>query len=234
MRTIAALLTTFCLPLSAEGPVSKVAFSESRHAIRAFSASGEVTVPAIRTQLEIRYPGGRVERGDLVVVDDPATGHYFWRYTRLRQPDDDTSFLNVLNSGAEAVFIAADTIVDFYLSGQFYVQEHRDRANTLESAEDAAIDEIRRGLPAFEKSGYHTDMRSVAIGKGINEGFACPPPPPSPICTSVTKFASISREGDNWRLVIQNRWDQEVILDSKFNFVSTKRLSEPPNRGRNQ
>lgn len=229
MRTTALLLAISCLPLIAEQSVSKVPFTESRHAIRAFSALGDVTIPVIRTQLEIRYPGGKAERGDLVVVDDSATGHYFWRYTPLRQPNDDTSFLKGLQYGAEAVFVSADAIVDFYLPGQLYVQEHRERARTLEAAEDAAIDEIRRGLPFFERNGYHTETKGVAIGNGIAEGFACPTFPPSSICLSVTKFASISRQGDNWQIVIQNRWDQEVILDSKFNFVSTKRLTEPAN-----
>jgi hypothetical protein len=43
----------------------------------------------------------------------------------------------------------------------------------------------------------------------------------------IKRIVSIGRDGDNWRLVIRNRWDQEVILDSQFKFVSTRRLPSP-------
>jgi hypothetical protein len=50
----------------------------------------------------------------------------------------------------------------------------------------------------------------------------CPP--------TVTKFISISREGEDWRVVVRNRWDQEVILSPKFDVVSTRRLPGPANK----
>ncbi len=46
-----------------------------------------------------------------------------------------------------------------------------------------------------------------------------------PTCQFQAKrIVSISRDGENWWLVVENRWEQEIILDSKFNLVSTKRL----------
>jgi len=44
---------------------------------------------------------------------------------------------------------------------------------------------------------------------------------------SGTKIASISKQGSNWRLVLRNRWDEEVILDQNCSLVSVKQLTQP-------
>ena len=105
---------------------------------------------------------------------------------------------------------------------------HEKRADNLDSAESASIEEIKRDLPALEGSGFHTDYNEINVGEAIAPGFACPSPPVSAICDyTPTKVVSISEEDGNWRLVLRNRWDQEVILGPKFNFVSTRRLPDP-------
>ena len=44
------------------------------------------------------------------------------------------------------------------------------------------------------------------------------------ILPHVAKLVTPRREGGNWRLVLRNYWDQEVILDSEFKLVSTQRV----------
>lgn len=44
MRAIMSLLAISCLSVAAEQLVSKVAFSESKHAIHAFSRAGDITI----------------------------------------------------------------------------------------------------------------------------------------------------------------------------------------------
>jgi hypothetical protein len=234
MRIIAPLLTISCLSLAAQPSVSVVASSESKHAIRAFSASGEVTIPVASLQLDVGHASGKSERTNLVVVYDPQGGYYFWRNTpAYRGPGDTTGWLSAMESGV-GVYVGPDAIVDFYMTGLLYAQEHRERANTLDSAIEAAVDGIRRHLPAYERNGYDNSDggKGIGVGTAIGAGFRCPPFRAN--CPDVTKVTSVSRQGDTWRLVIQNQWDQEVILDAKFNLVSTRRLSEPPNGGRNQ
>ncbi len=50
----------------------------------------------------------------------------------------------------------------------------------------------------------------------------------SAVCTfSAKSIVSISHQDGNWRLVVRNRWDQEIILNSKFDLVGTQRLFGP-------
>jgi hypothetical protein len=223
----------------AQQAVSRAPFTESGHAIRAFSPSGDVTIPVISVQIEIQHSSGRHERGDLTAIYDPASGHYFWRFLRAQHPGDTTSFTSALESGMVAVYASAAGLFDFAMSNAIFAEAHNGRANSLDGAESAAIAEIERRLPEFERSGYDTSVSSaVPIFKEIGMDFACPPygdPQFSQMCGFGAKsIPSVSRAGDNWRLVVRNRWDQEVILDSNFKLVSTKRLSEPVNGGRNQ
>jgi hypothetical protein len=153
--------------------------------------------------------------------------HHFWRYNPFHSPGETASFLRVLDSGEEAVYADSGALVDFLMT-QFYVTEHTDRVDSLGAAERAAIDEIQKGLPVFEKNGYHTNQKSIPVFGAIGLEFRCAPT--GSICSGVDKVVSISRPGDNWRLVLRNRFDVEVILDARFNLVSTGRLTAP--RGR--
>ena len=213
------------IPLLAQQSVSPVGFSGSRQTIRAFNAGGEITLPTSRLQLDITYPGGRNERGDLLFVYDPQTGHYLWRYNPFHTSGETLSFLSGFNSGGEAVYADPAALVDFLMT-QFYVTAHTNQADSLDAAERAAIDEIQKGLPIFEKRGYHTDQKSVPIFGAIGRQFRCPPV--SPVCNDLDQIVSINRPANNWRLVLRNRFDVEVILDEKFNLVSARRLTEPP------
>jgi hypothetical protein len=220
-----------CASLAAEQSVSKVAFTESQDVIQAFSPSGEVTLPAIRVQLEIHHASGKSDRGDLAVVHDPENGHYFWLYTRAKYAGDTTSWLSLLKSKSvgAAVYAASSGLAFFNMSGDLFAQERHVSAPTLEGAESASIEEIRRGLAVFEGNGYDPGLTWVHVGRAIGKEFACAPEIASDYCGfGVRKFVSITREGDNWQLVVRNRWDQEIILDSKFGLVGTRRVPDPP------
>ena len=127
------ILGVLSIPLVAQ--VSPVPFTESKQSVRAFSAAGEITLPAVRLQVDVPNPAKK-ERGDLFVIYDPQTGLYAWRYHEIRSPSD-----------------------------SFDVVE--------------------------------------------------------------PQIISVSKKGELWRLVLRNHWDQELILDSKFNHVSTRQLTLP-------
>jgi len=81
MRTLAFLFALSCtLPLAGQ-TVSKVAFTESKSAVRAFSAYGKTTISVVRAQLDIRRSDGKIKRSNLVVIYDPESGHFLWRNT---------------------------------------------------------------------------------------------------------------------------------------------------------
>jgi hypothetical protein len=231
MRAIVPLFPLFCASLIAQQSVSQVGFSESRDAIRAFSPSGEVTLSLTHLQIEIRPAGGKSGLADLTVVYDPPSGHYFWLCRKANFPRDTASLLDELKSARMAVYAGPDAIVDFYMPANLGFQEHHERADSLSAAERASLDQIEKGLPTYANNGFDTGFREVEVARAIGIEFACPPyedPTFRQNCVFGTKsIASISREGDNWRIVLRNRWDQEVILDSKFNLASTRRLPTP-------
>ena len=59
MRSVVFLSALSCASLLAEEPVSKVAFTESKSSVRAFTPYDETTLPVVRVRLEIHTSGGK-------------------------------------------------------------------------------------------------------------------------------------------------------------------------------
>jgi len=187
-----------------------------------------VVLPAIHLRLELNPPTRSERLIDVVVVYDPQNGHYFWVYTPVSDAADNGSYLNDLQKGTEGVYVGSAALVNFIsLGANFEIQEHMRRADSLDAAGHAAIDEIKRQTPKLTDS-YETGFKVVNISRDVGSDFACEPRQPTANCGfEVKRIVSINRDGDIWRLVVRNRWDQEIILDSQFKIVSTRRLASP-------
>ena len=201
--------------------VSIVAFSESKHSIRAFSPSGEIVLPVVRCQLDIHPSNGNDQIVDLTIIYDPQSGRYFWKAARLENKSE-------LTSGSEAVYIDSSTLIDFYMPGDLWVQEYSQRADSLEAAQSESIDAIKKGLAAYEKNGFATGAKEVLVARKIGNEFICGEANlTKAYCgTGAKHIVSISRVDEKWRLVVRNHYDQEIILDGAFNLLSTRRLSK--------
>jgi hypothetical protein len=159
------------------------------------------------------------------VVYDSQNGHYLWRYFGYRSTAQTTSFIDGMKSNKEVFYADAAGLVDFVFPARFFVKAYTLRADSLDAAESASINEIQQGLAKFE-GGYHRDYKEVDLTKAITTEFRCLPD--QQICQDqFNTIVSIGKQGSNWRLVLRNRWDQEIILDSNFNPVSTQRLTPP-------
>jgi hypothetical protein len=227
MRFLAASILFLATMLSAQPSVSPVLHSESTHTIKAYSATGEISLPVLRLQLDLKFPGGREERCHLIVVFDPQTRHYFWRYSYI-DGNDTTSPLDALNRNFEAVYAGTQGLVDFMVSSLLYSKNHTERAANIAAARQASIEEVRRGLPVYEGTGFHADVKGESVFGAIGTmEFSCAPYPDSEQnCGPKAKIVSVSHPDDTWRLVLRNRWDEEITLDSKFKIVSARRLPD--------
>jgi hypothetical protein len=236
-----------CVLLNAQSSVSTVASSEAQDVVPAFSSTGPITLPVVSLTIDVSPLQGKKERGQLLVVHDPQGGHHFWRYSASNSTNDTKSLLSGFKSGTSAIYVAPDRILEF--THAIGVIEHRDQSNSIGNAENVAISDIQRSYPAGMQfmaglktvplnnapalvgyKGPDTRTKALASFTPIPLEFWCVPyggPGQGP-CPHGTLIVSISQQGDNWRLVLRNRWDEEVILDSNFNAVSSRQLTAPP------
>lgn len=234
--TIAKLVLVFaCVPLAAQQPAAPVAGSESREVVAAFASSGAVTLQAVHFQLDLNYPRGKKERRHLSVAFDPQSGHYMWNFAAFPGPADADRFVSDIKSHKEIVYADAEGLFDFVFRSDLWVKVFRLRASNLDDAAQLAVAKIQQGLASIE-SGYQPrtgpslpkwpwDYRPVDLEKAIPAGFNCSQMRADCKDDRIS-IVSIAKQGGNWRLVLRNRWDQEIILDSDFKFVSTERLPE--------
>ena len=159
------------------------------------------------------------------MVHDPQTGIYFWRYGAFSSPADVGAYINALKTGGAAVYVSPSGLYVFEFPGGLWLRIYNSRADNLDAAENASINEIRQGLTTFE-GGFHRDYKAIDISKAIPPDFGCLPWHAN--CQlHLNAIVSIDKQANNWRLVLRNRWDQEVILDPSFKLVSTKQLTQP-------
>jgi hypothetical protein len=237
----ALLFASLCIPLLAQ--VSPVALSDSKDVVPAFDSSGAITLPAARLKIDIAYPHGKKERCELTVVYDPKTGHYLWHRLQPNpnNPDDTGVYLNGIKKQRAVAFADPAGLIDFGFAGTIFLKAWQGRADSLDAAVSASTNEIQQGLATFEGVGYHMDYKFTAVfappkgfeakvPAGINpfpRGFTCEPFWSQFCPTDNNTIASVSRQGSNWRLVLRNRFDVEVILDQNFDLVSLQQLTQP-------
>jgi hypothetical protein len=172
------------------------------------------------------------------VLYDPHAGHYLWHHFPPG-PDDTGKYLTAIKAQRDVPFADPAALVDAGLPGVPFVKARQGHANSLDDAVSASLNEIQQGLATFE-GGYHMDYKLVPVG-GPVVGFDSKVPPgfaPIPSgfwCEPLQSWCgnerhtitSISKQGSNWRLVLRNNWDEEVILDQNFNLVSVNQLTQP-------
>ncbi len=220
--------------LSAQQAVTPMAFSEARETVRAFSDFGETALSSLRVQVEVPVDGKK-ELGSVLVVYDPQSGRYLWRYRKLESPESADTFVIRLAT-QEAIYIDAGRLISFSEVGGLTVTEYTERTSSLDAARTAAFNYIQLGHPVLGKSGIKAVPRpdptklTSARPAVISREFYCDPNRADCPGAFQTTIVSVAKQGSNWRLVLRNRWDQEYILDSKFAFVSTRQLTPSPPR----
>ena len=127
----------------------------------------------------------------------------------------------------EAVYVDAESLAYFVKYGSVSVIEHRGHAGNLDAAEAASLAEITHDLPINERRGYHDRAKEVILPITPELLELCREPFRSD-CDFKAKFIFIRRTESGWRLVMRKRWDQEVILRPKFEFLSTRKVGEAP------
>lgn len=242
MRTTHLMLTLVSVSLMAQ--VTPQASSESKDEISGIDSIGARTLTTSRLTLDVTYPRGKKqERLELTVVHDPKGGYYLWHSINVNsdQLGNVGNRLKVMKERRVVVFAEPTSLVEFAFGDVLAASVWRRRAETADAAVSASIDEIRQGLALLEdgrslkatKLVPFLDEKKVSGGKTPVEvrkmwqEFRCEDF--NSFCPSTNNtIASITKQGSNWRLLLRNRFDVEVILDQNFDLISVTQSTLPP------
>jgi hypothetical protein len=228
------LVILFTISLVAQ--VAPVTISESRDVVSASSLSGAITLPAVHLELDFSYPHGKKDRRNLSIVYDPQSRHYLWHLSTSPVPVVKGTFLDLTNSQREVLYADSAGLFAFLFSAELWVKVYTLQADSLDAAKSASIAQLQQGLAALE-AGYQPrtgpsmpawpwDYKPINLGKALPAEFSCSSLRAN--CQgSLNTIASVGKQGNNWRLVLRNRWEEEVILDQNFNLISEKQLTQP-------
>ena len=224
--------------------VTPVPLSEVHDVVPAFTLSGKITLPAARLKVEIDSPKGKKRQSELTVIYDPGTGYYLWNHMSSNPdfPEHTGSRINTLKQPKLEVATVSDAagLIQFDFGGALFAKASRGRASNLSAAVTASIDEFRLEVAAFGGISLNRYLKLIPVS-GLVIGFdAKIPPGYKPIgrdflseYNPVTRqfdmgtIVSVTKQGNNYRLVLRKRVDVEVIVDQNLDLVSAQQLTQP-------
>ena len=182
--------------------------------------------------LRLQLPRGGQINGELILAHAALSNQFWWILQNTR--DSETTFDSAKWFAAHAaVFVATDKILLFRQVQPTDIWIHERRGLTawnLEEAQRKAIMDIRSHLAEIEKGGLARGLGGVTtaqIGRQIPFDLYLHPGN-AQYNSGIISIISAAREGRGWKLIVRARWDQEIILDQSFGFVSTRRLPASP------
>jgi hypothetical protein len=226
-----SLMICLCPPLALAQPSQDV---EVRHGTTvdrlAMASTDHLQTPTMLREVHLRlpFPGGRDMNGELLIAHDTASQQFWWV---LR--NDGVSRLTLDSAdwfaSHAAIFVTENKIVVFWITGSghlFVVERKGLAALTLEEAQQKAIDEVRSHTTEIAKGGgfWRKEITDVPLPGERFPIMFWNPPNEAGLLAGRNKVISAAREGKLWKLVLRNQWDQELVLDESYNFVSTRRL----------
>ena len=145
-------------------------------------------------------------------------------------------------------FADSGGLTEFRISGGLSAKTWRSSATSLTGAIAATIAEIQR-FPA-RAAGPRRDYKGIPVTAPLGSkshpllaGFSIEPTIPAnfkPIpktfwCAEVVSFCptndnsivSVTKQGNNYRLIVRARFDAEVIVDQNLDVVSAQQLTQP-------
>jgi hypothetical protein len=102
-------------------------------------------------------------------------------------------------------------------------------ASTMEEAQEQVLTAIRQhGTDRVSlQTWMANDWSSVPLPLARIPGEFWSPPLDASMATDYVSVVAAVRDGDGWRVTLRGRWDQEIVLDASFHFVSTRTLVAP-------
>jgi hypothetical protein len=234
MRQQLLLFFIACIPLAGQSPVSQVALSENQGPVSLMSGTGKRLAAAVHLQVDLSYPRGPRERRDLSVVFDQQSGRYMWELASFPAPTKG-KFREDLESRKAALYSGPEGLVQFWYNTELFVKVRSGLANSLDDAKRLSLEELANGLtkiepgykvPTTELPSWPWDFKPLDVFHAIGSEMFCASD--VAYCTGKpSTIELIEKQGGNWRVIVRNRFDVEVILDQSFKLLSARKLTQP-------
>jgi len=219
------------LPLSGQTGSKDIEIQRGTSVDRLVMASTDqlrTTTMLREAHLKIPLRAGGEVTAVLFTAHDTAS-HQFWWMMIGDAGQKDVFAVGKYFAPRAGAFVAADRFVVFWPQGAHLgiVERRGLTASTLDEAQTAAVAEVRRRAQTA-KAGS-----DLLLGQGTVDVLLPQsripfqfwyPPNENGMMPETTEVVSVSRVGGNFRVILRNQWDQEVVLDDAYNFVSTRRL----------
>jgi len=218
----------------------KVVFALSAFATCLFSMqiveriprSTSITVPRVggyaqanlrELGLTITYPSGKTARAEILMLHDPETGLFWWRYLGVEPGGG--SHLVQRPIPDSVLYITDDKVVGFsYSTPNLWVRESTEHFPTIEAGQASVLAELKnRGKQLEEGTSSWFVPINVASSLGPEflhlKGSASSFPEP--------KLQQVTRKEGRWRLTLQgpNKDRVDLVLSDDYKIIDVVRLS---------
>jgi hypothetical protein len=194
------------------------------------ASAGSMESPILLREIHINIPlpEGRSFPGDLLIAYDTVSYHYWWLLWGDGGWLPGGTTADWFASHAAMVVVENKIVVFWSVRVLSRLERVGLSATGIEDAQRQVLDLIRRRASEYvHPDAFLPDTKSIDLPRLFPWNFWFPPGiPVRPI--GHTQILSAHKEGANWRLVMRDQWDQELILDESYAFVSTRRLDTVP------
>ena len=238
MKTMTLLVGLISIPnvvATAAGDLKPDPLGRMDRTISAYIPAGRMDFPTREILVEGSYPSGRPNRGNLLIVFDPSTGHFLWVYDiywapqeLLREPGrlplHELRLTKSMQFDNKALYIYKDQIVAFTVGGGplgIYIRESAETAKDLNDAENRSVRKATAELAAFEEDRMH-GWRKVELSKHFGQDFLSQKNGPSGI-VGLPRLFDVARD-DNWEIVLKGNWKAKITVNDKYDVVKVERV----------
>ena len=185
-----------------------------REPFKIATAKGSRYIDAQETSVDGKGADGRALFGSLLVLFDPDSKYYLWNLTTSTTPEDRIQFpKDYLYK--DYLYFDGNHMVVFRASPTrgFDARQIADRANSLEEAEQQAINSANSQFPADLLGGWSRISLATLGSEFFQEKYSAALP-------LISRIVSVSKIDANWEIFIENRGKAKVILDKDFKLLS--------------
>ncbi len=174
-------------------------------------------------QLTIPFPNGKIGQADIVMLHEPQSGLFWWRYQAIEPGHFASTWAEDFLSSYK-VYITEDKIVVFTFSRPFvWVRESSEHCSTLAEGQASVLATLKNKSREIQ-SGTIVWFHGVNVAKALGPSFlilkgsASPFPEP--------KIREISKRDGEWRIILDgpNKDAAEVVMSDDYQVVSAARL----------